>query len=554
MKKRIRRAICMLLVGSLFCLTGCSIADLFGDVGENGLLGGDTTEDGGSTDTGNKPGDSGSTDTGNKPGDSGSTDTGNKPGDGGSTDTGNKPGDGGSTDTENKPGDSGSTDAENKPDDNIGGEKEGLDFTPQPLIEQYGYQYFNGLTDGQKFCGFYEDLYEACCDLTVTEDVNPQRMLVNDGNGGSSEIDLYIVETLDWGKYGLTREEALTVWKVLRMEYPEFYWISNTVTQGAETLNLQIFEKYALGATRAEIQEDIESAVNECYGYIDEGMSDIEKALTVYDYIISSMEYAYKADGKTPEDAIWAHNIVGFAQGRKGVCETYAKTFEYIHSRLGIETITVSGKAGTSKYTMEDHAWNLMKIDGAWYAIDATWGDQENAAGEQSIHRDWFGKGATEFSKTHILDLPEVGYGAKWQYPAPPLSKNTLSPVRMQEKGKQAVFYGSIDYAFADMQETGEYTIALLTDTRVTSEKKVEIAFMEVSFSQAMPKAGKITFVGRYEQQDAVSYTVTPLRTEKEVTLQSNVHLQYVTWTYPSLYKNGYTVTTDRASYKTEIR
>ena len=37
---------------------------------------------------------------------------------------------------------------------------------------------------------------------------------------------------------------------------------------------------------------------------------------------------------------------------------------------LDIECITVVGAGFSSR---EDHAWNMVKIDGEWYCIDATW-------------------------------------------------------------------------------------------------------------------------------------------------------------------------------------
>ena len=49
---------------------------------------------------------------------------------------------------------------------------------------------------------------------------------------------------------------------------------------------------------------------------------------------------------------------------------------------LGIECITV---VGASFGSSEDHAWNMVKLDGAWYCVDVTWDDP--GGGGQAIHR-----------------------------------------------------------------------------------------------------------------------------------------------------------------------
>ena len=37
---------------------------------------------------------------------------------------------------------------------------------------------------------------------------------------------------------------------------------------------------------------------------------------------------------------------------------------------LDVECITVIGAANAS---LEDHAWNMVRLNGAWYCVDSTW-------------------------------------------------------------------------------------------------------------------------------------------------------------------------------------
>lgn len=65
-------------------------------------------------------------------------------------------------------------------------------------------------------------------------------------------------------------------------------------------------------------------------------------------------------------------NPYGFLTGRKGICLGYASTFQLLMDLSGIECLTVEGNShgGT-----EDHAWNLVKLEEEWYAVDVTWDD-----------------------------------------------------------------------------------------------------------------------------------------------------------------------------------
>ncbi len=520
MKKRIKTLICMLLVGATLGLSACSFSF-------DGLLGGNTTNDG-SGNTGNTNDTTGGT-------------GGNGGGSGGSIWDKEDPSD------ENGSGGSGGSiwDKEDEkplptpivPDTSTGVELPvELDFAPQPLEEQYGYRYFYALEDGEKFCRFYVDLYDACCALQY-QDVEADTQRVKDENGNVQEVDLYIVDTLNWAQYNLTAEEAIAVWKTVRMEFPEFYWIDHTVTFGTDTLNLHIYEEYRLGETRRALQDNIERTANDCLGYLTADMTALEISLTIYDYVITSMYYEYETDGVTPSTATSAHNLIGFTEYGKGVCETYAKAFEYLQSLIGIETLTVSGVAGVTLDAASAHAWNIVNLDGVWYNVDLTWGDQQDTDGY--LHREWFASAATSFATTHAADVSTVAYNKNWQYALPELSNKAITPVRMQEGSGTAKTYMSIDAAFEDITDAAKtYTITLCPSTSVTSAKSTKLYLNEYTFAGGDLPQADILFVGRTEQGRKVS-----LRAKSGITLWSNIYLQEVDLTYPSLYRNGYSIT-----------
>lgn len=105
-----------------------------------------------------------------------------------------------------------------------------------------------------------------------------------------------------------------------------------------------------------------------------EGLSDYEKVKAVHDYLVLQCEYT----GGFPSiyDALF---------NGKTICVGYAGTFFRIMNKLNIPVQYVCG---------EDHAWNLVQLDGEWYNIDVTWDD----AGGNNVSYEYFLKTDKEFN------------------------------------------------------------------------------------------------------------------------------------------------------------
>lgn len=111
----------------------------------------------------------------------------------------------------------------------------------------------------------------------------------------------------------------------------------------------------------------------------DEGMSDYEVALAVYDWVMYKNSYNNSVVSLQTQDAVkhpafYLEGILyqddyGFA-----VCDGISKTYSLLCNIAGVECIRVVGTAGQND-NWGGHAWNKVKIDGNWYVVDATWGD-----------------------------------------------------------------------------------------------------------------------------------------------------------------------------------
>ena len=99
------------------------------------------------------------------------------------------------------------------------------------------------------------------------------------------------------------------------------------------------------------------------------GMSDYDKELALYTWLTTHVVYDYSHHEKKGAPRT-AYEPYGPLVDGKGVCLGFAETFRLFMDMAGIECITVTGAAFQSR---EDHAWNMVKLDGEWYCADPTW-------------------------------------------------------------------------------------------------------------------------------------------------------------------------------------
>lgn len=126
--------------------------------------------------------------------------------------------------------------------------------------------------------------------------------------------------------------------------------------------------------------------------------SEYEQIKLVHNWLVDNLEY----DTSFKEKNI--HNVYGAFYNKKVVCEAYARTFKYILDGIGIENVLVSGEATNSNNEREAHAWNYVKIDGKWYAVDVTWDDPIITGGGKLTNKSrykYFVKGSNTMNENH---------------------------------------------------------------------------------------------------------------------------------------------------------
>jgi len=135
-----------------------------------------------------------------------------------------------------------------------------------------------------------------------------------------------------------------------------------------------VFDEAETKKTQDAIQAKVDEVTD---SIISDGMSDKDKVLAINDWIVDNAEYDYEAlDAMETTMSIRDHeaawNPSGILLDGTAVCGGYAITFTALANDVGLDTIMVTGEITASNVR---HAWNKVKVDGDWLAIDTTWND-----------------------------------------------------------------------------------------------------------------------------------------------------------------------------------
>lgn len=287
--------------------------------------------------------------------------------------------------------------------------------------DDYGYHSLADFENGEAMQNMYKSIAEAA------EKFHFDTTLDVEETSGK-----YVVQRFDFSEKELTKDDAVAVWSFFKNDHPIYYWISPAISYSDTHLTLLTDAEYANGEDRARFNELIAEFVEQYTSKVSGESSPYRIALALHDAVITDIDYAYETDGKTPEDAVWAHNILGAFEKKSGVCESYAKTFQLLLNYCGVENIYVTGVTDDS-----DHAWNMVMMDdGEWYWVDLTWDDTPdwmwgisynyfcvNDMDEVSLtDGPWVSSVQETFSDTHTPFLP-TDEGTDRQYELPERSK-----------------------------------------------------------------------------------------------------------------------------------
>ncbi len=198
----------------------------------------------------------------------------------------------------------------------------------------------------------------------------------------------------------LTEAQLYNVMEMVIADHPELFWF--TGAYGYNMINGMIYKvqfRYELNGTSAT-KEDILEA-NEAFRTsiahiisdmkLEAGHDDYSKAVWLHDRLAELVTYKFGSNHQSAYGAI----VDGEA-----VCAGYARSYQYLLKRAGIQAWTVKGTSiNPATGYPENHAWNLVWLNGKCVYIDVTWDDQD-----PELFHLYFGCNYSEISVGHYVE------------------------------------------------------------------------------------------------------------------------------------------------------
>jgi len=180
-------------------------------------------------------------------------------------------------------------------------------------------------------------------------------------------------------------EQVKMVFEAVYNDHPELFWLETG---------------YSCKYLRTGSCVEITLQYNDTANYLDEAKERFKASAANVLAGVETIEGTYQRERYVhdvllmlvtyDENAAMNQSAYSALVNGKSVCAGYARAFQYLMQQLGIPCYYCTG------YTGEDHAWNIVNIDGMYYNVDVTWAD-----GKEAIY-DYFNKRDSEIAKTHV--------------------------------------------------------------------------------------------------------------------------------------------------------
>lgn len=236
-------------------------------------------------------------------------------------------------------------------------------------------------------------------------------------------------------------KELTDVFLKLRLDCPEIFFVSGfhfryyPDSANVELLPEYLFDKNKIKdhqkAMKARVEKLVRPAVT---------MAELEKEQYVHDFICQNVRY-----DKLKKS--YSHEILGPLGQGVGVCEGIAKTVKILCDQLGIWCIVVISEANPEKNIKYRHAWNIVKIGGTYYHLDATFDNTLSHMGP--VRYDYFNLDDGRVFRDHepvIWKVPACTVSDGFYYRVKKLSFTKMEEVEKRalqaaKKGKELIFH-----------------------------------------------------------------------------------------------------------------
>ncbi|MBR5471735.1 MAG: peptidase [Oscillibacter sp.] len=278
----------------------------------------------------------------------------------------------------------------------------------------------------------------------------------------------------------LENRELSEIFFKLRLDCPDIFYVTGFTYRfypGADHVELvpeYLFEKSKIKDHQKALSARVAKLVRPA-----QNLSPIEKERYIHDFICQNVRYDKL---KKP----YSHEIIGPLGQGVGVCEGIAKSVKILCDALGIWCIIAISEAAPEQGIKYRHAWNIVKLDGQFFHLDATF---DNSLGQDGLLRyDYFNLDDARLFRDHqpvIYPVPACTCSDRFYYKENKLSftkiedvcKRAQMPIR---KGLPFVFHWRGGYL------TRQVLLELVEALEAAAKQKGRHAAVSYNFPQAV--------------------------------------------------------------------
>lgn len=202
----------------------------------------------------------------------------------------------------------------------------------------------------------------------------------------------------------------------LRLDRPELFYVTGfSYRAHPQAASVEFIPQYLFDKGKIQEHQRALSARVTKLARPAQSMTDWEKERYVHDFICQNARYDKL---KKP----YSHEILGPLGQGVGVCEGMAKSVKALCDALGLWCIVVISHAAPEQGVRYRHAWNILRLEGNYYHLDATF--DRTLSGEGPTRYDYFNLDDRRIFRDH---QPLV-------YPAPSCTDGDAFYYRVQKR------------------------------------------------------------------------------------------------------------------------
>ena len=288
-------------------------------------------------------------------------------------------------------------------------------------------------------------------------------------------------------EFQIPRIESAELYDVffrLRLDHPEIFWMTGfQYKYYQDSPNLIFVPEYLFDKNKIREHQKAMTARVEKLARAAKDLSEWEKEKYIHDFICENVTYDKLKKA-------YSHEIIGPLGHGVGVCEGIAKSVKVLCDALGIWCMIAVCGNNPEKGIKYRHTWNIVKIGGTYYHLDATFDNTlgKHSAAGQEIRYDYFNLDDKKIFRDHeplIAPAPACTNGDHFYYREKKLSFTKEEDVykrslQAAKKGRTLTFQWRGGYLTREVLEK------LLDLLRKAGEEKQKAARISLNWSQAV--------------------------------------------------------------------